>query len=171
MGINLLNIETDIPFRQNLSRHLRLKQWNVYETDQRIEIKKILKRKNIDVVLLGLIGLNQEGLSILRMIKKVRPFIEVIIINRSEQIALSIEGMKLGAFDDFIVPLDLESLARRIREAHQKKKENEKTKKSPLQRFQDIMVAASFAEAGEADMAREFLGKEKKSLVKDKKEG
>jgi DNA-binding NtrC family response regulator len=39
---------------------------------------------------------------------------------------LSIEGMKLGAFDDFIVPFDLESLIRRIREAHQQKKEKEK---------------------------------------------
>ena len=129
MGINLLNIETDVPFRKNLSRHLRLKQCNVYETDQRIKVKKILKRKKIDVVLLGLIGFKQEGLSILRMIKKMRPFTEVIIINHSEQIALSIEGMKLGAFYDFIVPFDLESLVRLIREAYQKKIQNEKAKK------------------------------------------
>jgi PleD family two-component response regulator len=34
---------------------------------------------------------------------------------------LSIEGMELGAFDDFLVPLDIDSLAMRIREAVMRK--------------------------------------------------
>ena len=57
---------------------------------------------------------------ILKALKRIRPLIEVITINRSDQMALSIEGMKLRAFDDFIVPFDLESLVRRIQEACRK---------------------------------------------------
>jgi len=87
----------------------------------------------------------------------------VITINSGDQISLSIEGMKLGVFDDFLMPLDLDSLISRIREAYQAKKDAEVVNPSLLQRCQDIMVAASFAEAGEAEMAKELLTKGRKS--------
>jgi hypothetical protein len=78
---------------------------------------------------------------------------------------MSIEGMKLGVFDDFLMPLDLDSLISRIREAHQAKKEVVIDRPSQFQRCQNIrcqniMVAASFAESGEAEMANLLLNKE-----------
>jgi DNA-binding NtrC family response regulator len=130
MRVNLLIVESDNFFSKNLARRLPDEnKWRILFAEHRIEALKIVKRKNVDVVLLGLKDLKKEGLMILKELKNIRPLTEVITINRSDQITLSIEGMKLGAFDDFIVPFDLESLVRRIREAHQKKKENEKTKK------------------------------------------
>jgi hypothetical protein len=56
----------------------------------------------------------------------------------------------------------LDSLISRIREACQAKKDAEVVKPSLFQRCQDLMVAASFAEAGEAEMAKELLSKETK---------
>jgi hypothetical protein len=38
---------------------------------------------------------------------------------------LSIEGMDLGAFDDFLIPLDIDSLVKRIREAVGRKDQKE----------------------------------------------
>ncbi|MFH1243555.1 MAG: response regulator [Pseudomonadota bacterium] len=161
MGINLLIVEADGLFRLNLSRRLRLQRYRVFEAEQQADARKILERKKIDVVLLGLNGLKRQGLLLLERIKKIRPLTEVIIINTSEYLSLSIEGMKLGAFDDVFLPLNMDSLAERIQEAYRLKKKNEKTKKSLLRRYQDVMVAATFAEAGEPDIAREFLPKEK----------
>jgi len=130
MRVNLLIVESDNFFCQNLARLLPdEKNWRVLFAGHLIEAIKIVKRENIDVVLLGLKDLKKEGLMILKEVKNIRPLTEIITINSSDQIALSIEGMKLGAFDDFIVPFDIESLVRRIREANQKKKETEKTKK------------------------------------------
>jgi DNA-binding NtrC family response regulator len=94
---------------------------------------------------------------LIKMIKKVRPAVQVITINSGDEISLSIEGMKLGVFDDLLMPLDLDALILRIQEAFQAKKAAEVVKPSLLRRCQDIMVAASFAEAGEADMAKELL--------------
>ncbi len=139
MQVNLLIIEADDFFHKNLAHRLPdEKKWRILLAENRIEALKTVQRKNIDVVLLDLKDLKKEGLMILKELKQVRPRIEIITINRSEQIALSIEGMKLGAFDDFIVPLDLEALVRRIQEAYRKKKENEKKAKCSLWRFQDI---------------------------------
>lgn len=133
MQVNLLIIESDNFFHKNLAHRLPdEKKWRILLAENRIEALKIVQRKNIDVVLLGLKDLKKEGLMILKELKQVRPRLEVITINRSEQIALSIEGMKLGTFDDFIVPLDLEALVRRIQEAYRKKKDNEKSTKYSL---------------------------------------
>lgn len=127
MSLNLLIIESDNFFRNNLARRLPTENnWWILFAEDRIEALKIVKNNNIDVVLLGLKDLKKEGLIILKELKKVRPLTEVITINRAEQIALAIEGMKMGAFDDFIVPLDLESLVRRIQDAYRQKKKNEK---------------------------------------------
>lgn len=166
MVVNLLIIESDRFFGNGLVRRLTDETWQILLADRLSDAKKIVKRKNIDVVVLGLNTLKREGLAILKMIKKTRPLTEVIIINSSEQIALSIEGMKLGAFDDFMVPFDLDSLRLRIQDACQQKKHKEKAKKSLLDRYRDIMIAATFAEAGESDMAIEFLASRKNSEQK-----
>jgi hypothetical protein len=75
--------------------------------------------------------------------------------------------MKLGVFDDFLMPLNLESLISRIRDAYRTKIDHELAKPSLFQRCQNLMVAASFAEAGETEMAKELL--ENKSNNKEPK--
>lgn len=57
-----------------------------------------------------------EGLALIRPIKAVSPKIEIIIIKDLNYMDLSIEGMDIGVFDDFMIPLDIDSLTKRIRE-------------------------------------------------------
>jgi DNA-binding NtrC family response regulator len=162
MGYNLLIVEMDGLFRLNLSERLRRVGFKVFEATLQTEIHNTLQRKNIDVAVLGLNGLGREGLHFLRTIKEIKPDTEVIVINSSHQLNLSIEGMKLGAFDDFLIPFDLDALIERIQDACRKKRENKKSKRPLFKRYQDMMVAVSFAEAGESQMAQEFLNREKK---------
>ncbi|NNG00334.1 MAG: response regulator [Desulfobacteraceae bacterium] len=117
MGISLLIIESDGHFRENLSQHLNPDTFTVHESDDESIIESLIDSNRIDVVLLGLARLKRKGLSILKMIKMKSPATQVIIISDSRQIDLSIEGMKLGAFDDFMIPLDMDSLIQRIRDA------------------------------------------------------
>ncbi len=146
---------------EHLSGRLGSKDYRIFKSRQPTETKQILKRKDIDVVLLDLNGLKREGLALLNMIKKLRPAVQVIIINSAEQLSLSIEGMRLGAFDDLFIPFNLEALIAKIKEAFEQKKKAESKKPSFFQRCQDIMVAASFEEAGEANMAKELLEKKR----------
>jgi len=157
MGVNLLIIEMDNYLQDHLSRHLADKAYQIFTARQKSEAKRIVKRRNVDVVLLSLNDFQKESMVLIKMIKKVRPAVQVITINSGDEISLSIEGMKLGVFDDLLMPLDLDALISRIQEAFQAKKAAEVVKPSLLQRCQDILVAASFAEAGEADMAKELL--------------
>jgi DNA-binding NtrC family response regulator len=162
MGVNLLIIEMDNFLQDHLSRHLSGEEYRIFTARQKTEAKRMVKRRNIDVVLLSLNDFQNESMVLIKMIKKVRPAVQVITINSGEHISLSIEGMKLGVFDDLLMPLDLDALISRIKAAFQAKKAAEVVKPSLLQRCQDIMVAASFAEAGEAEMAKELLTKRRK---------
>jgi DNA-binding NtrC family response regulator len=171
MGVTLLIIEADPILRENLAKRLACQSWRVLAADPITDAKKMVKRKNIDVVVLGLTWLKREGLAILQVIKKVRPLTEVILINRSDQIALSIEGMKLGAFDDFMSPFNIDALIHRIQDACRQKKQREKEKKPLLRRCMDTMTAGAFAEAGEPEMALAYLENEKKPISKTDKKG
>jgi DNA-binding NtrC family response regulator len=129
MKIHLLIIETDDEIRENLVQRLSLDQYLVLGVDHPKKVDEIIKKKKIDVVLLGLVGLREEGLSVLKLIKRVRPLTEIIMISDSAKIPLSMQGMKLGAFEDFYMPFELSALIQTIQAAYLKKAENERVGK------------------------------------------
>ena len=117
MGIHILIIEAENRFRKNLYQCLQAEGFTVDKVTPEDNVATIVANEKIDAVLLGVDGLGREGLALIRPIKAIRPGAEIIIINDASHMDLSIEAMELGAFDDFLIPLDIESLARRIREA------------------------------------------------------
>jgi DNA-binding NtrC family response regulator len=157
MAVSVLVVETDSAFRRNLSHQLRAKELRVYEAEQQEEATRILSRKKIDVVLVGLANLKRDGVAFVEAAKKLKPLTEVIVLNRIEQITLSIESMKKGALDEFMVPFDLQALLQRIRDAFKIKVEREKRRSPLLRLYRSAMAAAAFAEEGEADFARDIL--------------
>jgi DNA-binding response OmpR family regulator len=140
-GAKVLVIETDESFRKLISERLRLERYRVYEACQETEARNMVLRKDFDAVLLGFTGDRQLALAFLRTIKETRPLVEVILLSSSEDhsLAASIEGMKLGAFDEILVPFDVETLLRRIQEACRRKWQRELAAKRALraQRLND----------------------------------
>ncbi len=161
MQYRLLVIEEDNSFRDSLVQRLRMESHKVYSAAGLKEIKRLIKRKPIDAVLLSLVELKEVGLEILSMIKKVDSSLEVILLNASNAITLSIKGMKLGAYDDFAVPLDFESLLKCIDEVAVRRKKGRKEKKTLLKRYEELMLAITMAEAGSQDLAQDILNKDR----------
>jgi len=122
MSIRILIIEAENRFRKNLYQLLQAEGFTVDKITPQDDAETIVFKEKIDVVLLGVDGLGIEGLALIRPIKTIRPMTEIIIINDFSHMDLSIEGMDLGAFDDFLIPLDIDALAKRIREAAMQKK-------------------------------------------------
>ena len=121
MSIHILIIEAENRFRKNLYQRLQAEGFTVDKITPQDDVATIVSKEKIDAVLLGVDGLGREGLTLIRPIKAIRSMTEIIIINDAGHMDLSIEAMELGAFDDFMIPLDIESLATRIREAVQRK--------------------------------------------------
>jgi len=122
--VKLLIVEADEAFRRQLSERLKLDDCLVFEVPTESEAIKRVQSIDLDVVLLGLKGSGQRGISLLNAIKNTRPLTEVILLSPLDEFSLSvsIEAMKLGAFDDLLVPFDMETLIRRVRAAYQQKK-------------------------------------------------
>ena len=127
--VEVLIVEADEAFRRNIAERLRIEGAVVVEAGNESEARDIAQNREIDVLLLGGKGIMQSGLPLLRFIKEIFPSIEVILMTPSEHHSLyvSIEAMKLGAFDDLLIPFDITTLLDRIHAASRHKKEKEET--------------------------------------------
>lgn len=114
---HILVIEKDNSLRYNLGQHLRQEGFQVSETDRPEKALGLLQATSVHLVLIGLEELKRDGLAIMREVHAQFPDLKIITINTGEQLELSIEAMRLGAFDDFLIPFDLEALIHRIRHA------------------------------------------------------
>jgi DNA-binding NtrC family response regulator len=123
--VQVLIVAVDEAFRLSISERLHLCGAIVFEASGEPEARDVARNCNIDVVLLGGRGIMQGGLPLLRFIKKTRPFIEVILMTSLElhSLYVSIEAMKLGAFDDLLIPFDIQTLLGKIHAASWRKRE------------------------------------------------
>lgn len=119
-SINILIVENDDDFRIKISRYLGRHHYTVFEAASKSEAKNILCKHKVDIALIGLGSLKHNGLIILKMIKKISSLTQIITLNYSDQLELSIESMKLNAFYDLLIPFDWDSLMLRIQEAYDK---------------------------------------------------
>jgi DNA-binding response OmpR family regulator len=121
--MRLLVIEDDHMLKDNIVHHLLQRGFTVFAATTREEVSSLLNSESIEVALLGLGGLRRPGLGLLSLIKRESPNTAVILMTTPDLLQLSIEGMKLGAFDDIQVPYDIDLLCSKIRHArkHQEK--------------------------------------------------
>ncbi|MFP4315735.1 MAG: response regulator [Desulfovibrionales bacterium] len=116
-------METDTAFLQNLAFRLRQNGVAVYEVEDPDDVKGVISKNPVEVALLDLNGLKQGGIKLLKDMKASWPEIEVIVINAPEQVTLSIEAMKMGAYKELHIPFDLASLLDMIVKAQGARKE------------------------------------------------
>ncbi len=122
-----------------------------------------------EIVLLDIRMASNEGMHPLLAIREKMPAAEIILINRPDNISLSIAGMQAGAADELIAPFDTSTLKNSISAALVRWKKRQ-GKKSLFQRFGDAMAAATFAQAGEFDTAIAMLdGEEETPRPSDRK--
>ena len=113
----ILLIEIQNSLRQNLSQHLRQEGYDVFIAGKKKEVVSLLSKKKFEVAILGLEGLKFDGLAILRMLRQRFPALKVLTINTAERFDFSLECMRLGAYDDFLIPFDLDALMESLSEA------------------------------------------------------
>lgn len=116
-----------------------------------------------EIVLLDIRQDNSEGLTLLLAIREKMPEAEVLLINRPDNIPLSIAGMQAGAADELIAPFDTGTLKNTIAAALRRRKKRQ-GKKTLFRRFGEAMVAATFAQAGEFDTAIALLNDQEEEV-------
>ena len=151
----------DMMFGNALREKLKQMKPFIFTTDNGPEALEILSGNHVDIVLLDIRKKSKDALQILADIKKVRKEVEAIVISSTENISNSIECMKEGASDDITAPFDVETLNSKIREALDRREARKKAKRkarfSFFDTFENSMVAATFAQAGEFESAKKII--------------
>jgi len=80
-----------------------------------------IQHEKFDVVLLDVKMPGMDGVETLREIKRIRPLTEVVMLTGHASVESGVEGMKLGAFDYLMKPIELDSLLEKLSDAYEKK--------------------------------------------------
>ena len=121
MAISILLVDDEEAFVQTLAKRLTLRRFNVYTATRKNRVFNTLSENLIDVVLLDVRMPDLDGIEATRDIKAAYPLIEVILLTGHASMETSLEGMRLGAFDYLLKPVNIDELVYKIEDAHRKK--------------------------------------------------
>jgi DNA-binding response OmpR family regulator len=142
--IKILLIDDEKEFVETLSERIRMRD---HKSDVALNGEEALKQMDDDlpdVVVLDLKMPGIDGMEVLRRIRKAYPNVQVIMLTGHGSDKDEKEARKLGAFEYLQKPVEIETLMKKIKKAYK-------------QKFESSMMAATFAEAGEFDIAKDIL--------------
>ncbi len=126
--IEVLLVDDEMEFAETLAERLRLRSFNVTVASRAAEaLEAIDSGLRPDVVLLDIKMPGLDGLDALSEFKARDPEVEAILLTGHGAAASSIEGMKRGAFDYLMKPIDIAELIAKIEMAAAKRKSGSRT--------------------------------------------
>jgi DNA-binding response OmpR family regulator len=112
-----LLVDDEEEFVAALSERLTLRGIEVDSALNGEEALTRLVEKDFEVVILDVMMPGLGGLQVLRQIKSTHPNTQVILLTGHGSTREGIEGMRLGAFDYLIKPVDIEEMLAKMKEA------------------------------------------------------
>jgi len=118
--IRLLLIDDEDEFRKTIANRLARRGFSPAQAGTGEEGLALLDRETVDVVVLDVKMPGMNGIEVLEVIKKKHPKTEIILLTGHATTQDGVEGIKLGAFDYLMKPVELEHLIGKIRQAYEK---------------------------------------------------
>jgi len=117
----VLLVDDEKEFASALAERLQLRKYDVQAAANALEALGIVHSFRPDVVLLDLRIPGMDGIETLKAIKKFDSTIEVIMLTGHGDVQSVENGMKNGAFEYIMKPVDISELTVKINKAWQKK--------------------------------------------------
>ena len=113
----VLLVDDEEEFVSALSERLELRGIEVDSALNGEDALAIMVEKVFEVVILDVMMPGLGGLEVLKQIKSAYPNTQVILLTGHGATKEGIEGMRLGAFDYLIKPVDIEEMLEKMKEA------------------------------------------------------
>ena len=117
----VLVVDDEDEFRETLVKRLKARNLDVRGIDSGQGALDLMKKIVFDVVVLDVKMPVMDGITALEEMKKKMPLVEVILLTGHASLEAGIEGMKLGAFDYVMKPVNVDELIEKVREAYERK--------------------------------------------------
>jgi DNA-binding NtrC family response regulator len=121
MSTDVLLVDDEESFVLTLAKRLTLRRFNVFTATNAGRAFATLDEHRIDVVVLDVKMPDLDGIEATKTIKDQHPLVEVILLTGHANLEASLEGMKLGAFDYLLKPVNIDELVYKIEDANRKK--------------------------------------------------
>ena len=127
MGIaNILLVDDEVSFIETFSERLELRDFQISKAFSGEEALQVLsENETIEVVILDVKMPGMDGIETLAEIKRKKPLVEVMMLSGHADVESAIEGMKHGAFDYLMKPVDMDQIITKVNEAAMKKRQHE----------------------------------------------
>ncbi len=119
--IQVLLVDDEAPYRQTLARRLERRNMAILQAGSGEAGLAILADTPVDVVVLDMKMPGMSGMDTLAELKRYYPDTAVIFLTGNAAVADGVEGIKAGAFDYLVKPVEIDHLAGKIRQAKQMK--------------------------------------------------
>jgi two-component system response regulator CpxR len=125
MKIRVLLVDDEKDFIDVLAERLEARDFTASKAYSGDEAMGLIKKKDVDVVLLDVQMPGKDGVTVLKEIKAFNPLVEVIMLTGHSTVESAVEGMKIGAYDYLLKPMETKDLVEKIALAYKRKSEHE----------------------------------------------
>ncbi|MBW1765953.1 MAG: response regulator [Deltaproteobacteria bacterium] len=121
--VKVLLVDDEEEFVSTLAERLRLRKITTLVATDGDEALQIINTQRPPIVVLDVMMPGMGGLDVLHQIKRNYPHIQVILLTGRGSTKDGIKGMRLGAFDYLMKPVNIEKLIDKMNEAFQVSKQ------------------------------------------------
>jgi len=136
---NVLIVDDEQEFRDMTIKRLNKRNLQCEGAENGEQALECINKGDFDVVLLDVKMPGMGGVETLQEIKRIKPLIEVVMLTGHASVESGIDGMKLGAFDYLMKPMELEPLLEKLKDAYEKKRiQQDKIEKAQFKKHMSI---------------------------------
>lgn len=117
----VLFVDDEVDFLETILKRMQKRGLTAHGVHSGEEAIAWLQQNPADVVVLDVRMKGMDGIQTMRQVKSRYPTIEVIMLTGHASLEIAREGMRLGAFDYLMKPINLDELLYKLEDAYQKK--------------------------------------------------
>lgn len=120
--IKILLVDDEISYVDVLSNRLSKRNIHATKANSGTEAIQALRREDFDVIILDLKLEDMDGIEVLKIMKKMVPEVNVIMLTGHGSEEAAMQGIEEGAYDYLTKPCALTDLIQKIREVYDQKR-------------------------------------------------
>lgn len=115
--IRVLLVDDEVGYLEVLEKRLRLRGFVVAAVRSGAEAIRLVRKEDFDAAIIDLKMEDMDGIELLKVLKKMLPALQIIMLTGHGSERAAREGLANGAFDYLIKPTDLDVLINTINAA------------------------------------------------------
>ncbi len=118
---NILLVDDEVEFVESLAERLRLRGFNTEISSNGALALELVRAQKFQAVVLDVMMPGMDGLETLKEIKKIDTSVEVVLLTGHARTEAALQGIREGAYDYLIKPVDIDELSFRLQDACEKR--------------------------------------------------